>query len=134
MRSTLIATAVVLLNACAGEAEPQREGPTNNGTYSVYWDTIPNTIPFNETFKITAMIHDGEDTSEMFFDKELFVDATMPDHGHGMDTTPAVTMENGVYTVEGMLFHMAGFWELVFAVSDGETVERAIFDIQCCEQ
>ena len=128
MRALGIATLVALTMACTDKKddnEPLREGLTDGGTYYIYWDSIPSSIPFNEPFKISAMVHDGEDTSKMYMDKELFVDATMPGHGHGMETTPEVTNKDGVYTVEGMLFHMAGDWELVFAVSDGTNVETA---------
>ena len=123
--------AALVLGACSSEVE--REGLTDGGTYYLYWDTVPGEIPFNEPFTLTAMVHDGTDRDMMYSDKELFVDATMPGHGHGMDTTPEITESGGVFTVEGMLFHMAGDWELVFAVSDGESVEKATFNIDCCE-
>jgi len=123
----------LLIASCEQPEEQAREGLTDGGSYYLYWDAVPSSIPFNEPFKLSAMVHDGEDPTQMHMDKELFVEATMPQHGHGMDTVPNVTMDNGVYTIEGMLFHMAGDWELVFAVSDGETVERATFNIDCCE-
>ncbi len=131
MRVLQWAMAALCLSACAGGSD--REGLTDGGTYYVYWDTIPTEIPFNEPFKISAMVHDGQDRDMMYSDKELFVDATMPDHGHGMDTTPEITQNGGLFLIEGMLFHMAGDWELVFAVSDGENVETATFNIDCCE-
>ena len=81
------------------------------------------------------MVHDGTERTTMLTDRDLYVDATMPAHGHGMETSPEVTKsESGVSTVNGMLFHMAGEWQLEFAVSDGEEVERAIFTVDCCEQ
>lgn len=129
----IIATLILASTLFGCTGDPKREGLTDAGTYYIYWDTIPGEIAFNEPFKITAMVHDGVDRSYMYTDKELFVDATMPDHGHGMDTTPEVTQTGGLYQINGMLFHMAGDWELVFAVTDGDTVERAVFNIDCCE-
>ena len=123
--------AALCLSACTEGSD--REGLTDGGTYYIYWDTIPTEIPFNEPFKISAMVHDGQDHDMMYSDQELFVDATMPSHGHGMDTTPEITQNGGLFLIEGMLFHMAGDWELVFAVSDGENVETATFNIDCCE-
>lgn len=131
MRTFCLLMTLMALIGCTGEQK--REGLTDGGTFYVYWDTIPGDIPFNEPFKITAMVHDGVDHSFMYTDKDLFVDATMPAHDHGMDTTPEITKTGGLFQVDGMLFHMAGDWELVFAVSDGETVERAVFTIDCCD-
>ena len=135
MKALLFAALVFSTVACTDKKDDEslREGLTDGGTYYVYWDSIPASIPFNEPFKLSAMVHDGEDHSQMYMDRELFVDATMPGHGHGMETTPEVTNNEGTYTVEGMLFHMAGEWELVFAVSDGTNVEKATFNIDCCE-
>jgi hypothetical protein len=53
------------------------------------------------------------------------VDATMPEHRHGMNYRPAVTAQGGGrYRAEGLMFHMAGRWELVFEVRAGGATER----------
>ncbi|MEO7244317.1 MAG: hypothetical protein ABIX12_04125 [Rubrivivax sp.] len=51
--------------------------------------------------------------------------ATMPEHRHGMNYRPVLTEPRpGTWHVEGMLFHMAGRWELAFELIDGNRVER----------
>ena len=46
---------------------------------------------------------------------ELRVDATMPEHKHGMNYRPSITsLGAGRYRAEGLMFHMPGRWELVF--------------------
>ena len=53
------------------------------------------------------------------------VDATMPEHRHGMNYRPAVTAQGGGrYRAQGLMFHMAGRWELVFEVRAGGATER----------
>lgn len=43
------------------------------------------------------------------------VDATMPEHRHGMNYRPTLTEAGeGRWRVQGMLLHMAGRWELRF--------------------
>lgn len=43
----------------------------------------------------------------------LAVDATMPAHRHGMNYRPTLKpMGAGRWRVEGLMFHMAGTWEL----------------------
>ena len=45
------------------------------------------------------------------------VDATMPEHKHGMNYAPTVQARgDGRFRVEGMLFHMPGNWEVSFDV------------------
>jgi hypothetical protein len=54
---------------------------------------------------------------------EITVDGGMPQHDHGLPTAPEVTQElgGGDYVVEGMRFHMTGWWEVKFAVeADGQ--------------
>ena len=44
---------------------------------------------------------------------KLDVDAIMPAHQHGLNYTPTIVdVGDGVYRVDGMLFHMPGIWEI----------------------
>jgi hypothetical protein len=53
------------------------------------------------------------------------VDAQMPEHKHGMNYRPTiVSLGNGRYRVDGMVFHMPGRWELAIDVRAGEESER----------
>jgi hypothetical protein len=50
----------------------------------------------------------------------------MPHHGHGMNVAPTVKRTRpGEFRVDGMLFHMPGYWELYFDLVQGGTLERA---------
>ena len=40
----------------------------------------------------------------------------MPDHRHGMNYRPAVTLHGSSGTAEGLLFHMPGRWQLILDV------------------
>jgi hypothetical protein len=53
------------------------------------------------------------------------IDAQMPEHRHGMNYRPTiVSLGNGRYRVDGMVFHMPGRWELAIDVRAGEESER----------
>jgi len=55
----------------------------------------------------------------------IAVDAQMPEHKHGMNYRPTiVSMGDGRYRVEGMVFHMPGRWEISIDVRAGEESER----------
>lgn len=53
------------------------------------------------------------------------VDAWMPEHRHGMNYKPSLkALGGGRYRAEGLMFHMAGRWELVFEVRDAGKIKR----------
>jgi hypothetical protein len=62
--------------------------------------------------------------------QHIAVGARMPEHQHGMLQT--VTLERlgpGYYRVDGMRFHMLGYWQLQVDVTRPPITERAQFDI-----
>ena len=82
---------------------------SDGGSFYMMYSADPAPIPFNEPFQLIAMVHDGADHNLMYNDASVVVNATMPGHGHGMNTEPSVTMDEvGMITVDGMLFHMRG--------------------------
>jgi hypothetical protein len=59
----------------------------------------------------------------------LAVDAQMPDHKHGMNYRPTIVPGGeGRYRVDGLVFHMPGYWEVSFDVRTGEESERLTHD------
>lgn len=52
----------------------------------------------------------------------LRVDATMPEHRHGMNYRPSLhALGDGRWRADGLLWHMPGRWELRFDVEAGGT-------------
>ena len=59
------------------------------------------------------------------------VDAWMPDHRHGMNYKPTIeALGGGRYRAQGLMFHMAGRWELVFELRSGGKVERLAHSVR----
>ena len=56
----------------------------------------------------------------------------MPDHNHGLPTSPVVTGEitPGRYLLEGVRFHMPGRWLLTFNVISDQGSESATLEFQ----
>jgi hypothetical protein len=55
------------------------------------------------------------------------VDAWMPEHRHGMNYRPSVTpLGDGQWRVQGLLWHMAGRWELRLDVVDAAGAARSL--------
>jgi hypothetical protein len=61
----------------------------------------------------------------------IVVDGGMPQHGHGLPTTPKVTRDlgGGVYLVDGVKFNMGGWWELKFRIASAAGTDSVAFNL-----
>jgi hypothetical protein len=96
--------------------------PTDNGLFNVSWRSDTDDVPLNQmhTWTLTVTTPDGAPVENA----EIIVDGGMPQHGHGLPTSPQVTeyLGNGEYRVEGLRFQMTGWWEVKFNITaDGQT-------------
>lgn len=97
-----------------------------DGTYVVRYHCEPHPIPLGDLFRMTVGVFAADGEKRVGDDVELRVDAAMPEHAHGMNTRPTVERgRDGLFRVDGMLFHMSGYWEIYFDVVDHGVVERA---------
>ena len=102
---------------------------TREGLYRIEWSSEPNPIPLNSDFELLARVLDSDGTSVS--SAELYVDATMPDHGHGMVRQPRVEPSGGGrFSVRGMLFHMPGRWQLRFEAIVEDVGDVAVVDLE----
>ena len=64
-------------------------------------------------------------------DATIAVDGGMPEHGHGLPTSPAVSTHLGAgkYRVEGVKFTMSGWWELRLAIESAAGSDKATFNV-----
>ncbi len=56
----------------------------------------------------------------------------MPEHDHGLPTLPRVTEElgDGDYKLDGMRFHMSGYWEIVVTITTDEGTSKVTISLQ----
>lgn len=90
-------------NTAIGQGSPST---LSAGPVQASWATEPSPPQVGEPFvlRVTLCPADAQ---------LLKVDATMPDHRHGMNYLPSLTpLGNGQWQVNGMVWHMAGRWEL----------------------
>jgi hypothetical protein len=60
------------------------------------------------------------------------VEGGMPEHNHGLPTKPRVTEElgGGDYKLEGMRFHMSGYWEIVVSITTDSGTSQVTIPLQ----
>jgi hypothetical protein len=124
MTARLAALAALLpLPAIACEPPLRGEGVrTIAGSQVVVSWRAPTPLPLATFFSLefAACARDGRrvDTPR--------IDATMPEHGHGMNYRPTVeALGDGRYRANGLLLHMPGRWQLSFTVGD-ETLRAVL--------
>jgi hypothetical protein len=90
--------------------------------YVVVFRTVPDPIAVGEHFALDfTMCPRAKGDAP----RSVRVDASMPEHRHGMNYRPVVTARAvGTYRADGLLFHMPGRWDLVFDVVGGGGTER----------
>lgn len=123
--------------ATRGQGAPQgehwKEVTSNDGSWRVHWRVIaesqPAEVPLpRKRFTVELRLESLRTPAET--PKAVLVDAQMPEHGHGMNVLPTVSLaEGGAVRADGMLFHMNGRWEVDVDIDDGTTVERAQWNI-----
>jgi hypothetical protein len=89
-----------------------REKATEAGLYVAAVAPVEEPVTVGTMHAWIVTLEDPEGTP--VDDAHLTIGGGMPQHGHGLPTSPAVTQElgEGRYLVEGMKFNMSGWWEL----------------------
>ncbi len=116
---------------------PTRQAYTTNHLFLVKLVTLPRPIPYQKYFTIRFEVHDGHHPSRRLSNVTLSMFAGMR-HGlkrgfaHGMESSPKIADNDGVFTIEGMYFHMMGRWTLKVTVAHAGQKGIAFFDLPCC--
>lgn len=133
--STCLAVLPLVVTAAPGlnRGVDLKTGPlevlSERGRYVIEYTTDPNPIRRNEMFEMQVMVREPLKKAPAKH-VTLEVDAGMPGHGHGMNTLPVVKGSSTAgFRVYGMLFHMAGDWEITFTVRRGVMSDRGIAQV-----
>lgn len=99
--------AVAALPAFAACPPPPEAGVRlDSGPIQLAWRAEPAPIAVSRPFALIVTLCPAEA-------RLLRIDATMPEHRHGMNYRPSMQpLGSGQWRVEGLLWHMAGRWEL----------------------
>lgn len=109
-------TVAAVAAPAADNRVPGEARVTHKGLYRITVEA-PTPVPTNrfQAWSIAVTAADGKPLSEA----ALAVSASMPQHGHGMLVQPRVSRQpgSGKFRVEGLKFHMPGYWEMNLTVT-----------------
>ena len=119
MRSLAAVLPLLGAAAAAGTAcppAPEAGQRLESGPVQLAWRADPEGIAVSRPFALLVMLCPADA-------RLLRVDATMPEHRHGMNYRPSLQpLGDGVWRAEGLLWHMAGRWELRLDVEAAGTL------------
>jgi hypothetical protein len=111
------------------EIDQSRSRTTANGLYFAAIEPEVPEIKQGEmhAWILTVKTPDGKPVD----DAKVAVDGGMPDHNHGLPTSPAVTehLGDGRYRIDGMKFSMSGRWELRFDIAAAAGADTVTFNL-----
>ncbi len=103
--------AVVAGPAAAADCPPPPAGASvlAQGPVQAHWRAEPAPIPVSMPFALQVGLCPAR--AEL-----LRVDASMPEHRHGMNYRPRVQRSAEGWRADGLVWHMPGRWELLLVV------------------
>lgn len=141
MKKLVLGAAVLVLLAVAAfygmrmmapppaELDLAREKGSAGGLYTVAIAPEAEPVPQGalHNWIVTVKLADGTPVE----DAEIAVDGGMPQHGHGLPTSPQATphLGEGRYRIEGVRFNMGGWWVLKLAISSPAGDDAVEFNI-----
>jgi hypothetical protein len=100
----------------------------DSAQFELAYRLLPDPVPVGRHFAIEIVLCPKGAAA---LPAELRVDATMPEHKHGMNYQPSVkALSPGQYRAEGLMFHMPGRWELVFELRGSGAPQRLTQSLQ----
>ena len=102
---------------------------SEQGDYQISYVPEVSPVTINQIQMWTLRV--TESNGKPVEDAKITVDGGMPQHGHGLPTVPQVTnyLDNGLYQVEGMKFHMSGWWIVKFKIVRNGTTDNVTFNL-----
>jgi hypothetical protein len=115
--------------AASADLDTAEVRPTDQGLFRVTYTSLVEPVPVNQLH--TWTIHVETPGGTPIEQAEIVVGGGMPQHAHGLPTKPQVTQDlgGGDYTVEGLRFHMPGWWEVTFQITAGGQSDSVTFNL-----
>jgi hypothetical protein len=115
---TAIAIAVTCYLDSDGVLAENEPWPSDRGYFVISYSTELDPVPINRMHSWILTITDSAGAPVQ--NARVTVTGGMPEHDHGLPTLPQVLAgsEPGQYRVDGLRFHMRGYWEILVSVDN----------------
>lgn len=124
---------VLLLSVLATGVDAQPSAANHfvseNGRFQVSYESRLSPIAINQIHSWTLHVTDA--AGDLVSDAKLSIEGGMPEHNHGLATAPSIEATGaGNYELQGIRFHMMGYWELELTVNNGSVTDTVIIPLE----
>lgn len=129
-----ILISLILCNSALAETDDETDYSSSklsdNGHFKVSYTSKQNPIEINNLHAWFILIKDAN--GENVLDAEIEAVGGMPEHNHGLPTQPQVTKDlgEGCYLLEGMKFHMLGWWTVTISIKHKDLSDVVTFNLK----
>lgn len=125
-----IVAAALLIAATDGVAQETTNKNSDNGKFVVSYKAALQPLAINKIHNWIVHVESVDGT--LIDDATITLVGGMPIHDHGLPTLPLATQNlgDGNYLVEGMKFHMNGWWQVTLSIVAGDESDSVTFDLQ----
>jgi hypothetical protein len=99
---------------------------TANGRFTVSYEPL---APISINKLQQWSVHVTDEQGQVVQDAQIEVDGDMPQHGHGLPTQPQVTVRDQDYLIEGLKFHMNGWWVVDLTITHDQVSDTVRFNL-----
>lgn len=137
MRNIFHVIALVLVSALLTTLLAEQHDPgagqgwlSQTGHYRVRYTSKLDPIVINRIHAWTLHVETAD--GEPVLNADIAVVGGMPEHDHGLPTSPRMTQDlgDGDYLVEGMRFHMNGHWEITISIRAGDYRDDIVIPLE----
>ena len=126
----LYVAAGLLILAAVGIAQGQQAKKSDKEMFFISYESELQPISINRIHN--WVVHVESPDGSPVDDATVTLVGGMPVHDHGLPTLPQATQNlgNGDYLVEGMKFHMNGWWQVTISITVNGRSDVVTFDLQ----
>lgn len=115
----------VLHQTLMAQQEETKVWTSVNKSFQVSYDSQLQPIVINQIHSWTLHVSNAD--GDAINDAVITVKGGMPEHNHGLATQPSIeAVGGGDYLLQGLRFHMMGYWELELAITQGSIMDMVI--------
>ena len=120
---------ILFSSSTFAETDQETAQLSDNQHFKVSYTSKVEPIEINRLHAWLILIEDKN--GKRIENAEIHVKGGMPEHNHGFPTQPKITkyLGDGCYLLEGMKFHMMGYWTITLTITDGEITDDVTFEL-----
>ena len=128
-RSRITIGTALLMLALSGLAQDERARETDRNLFAISYEPDHDPVSINRIHN--WVVHVETPDGVVVDNATISIVGSMPGHPHGLPTMPQTTryLGDGNYLLEGVKFHMNGWWQVTITIKAAGSEDAALFEL-----